>query len=98
MRTRDAEEPVGLLPSGVGDEWKELNVACEKGLILTTESKDTTKIFLLGTLIIQESGKPETHFGGRQLAALCKVLPERDSPDVGNGVKCKTHDAGVGTP
>ena len=61
MRTRDAEEPVGLLAS-VSDERKELDVACEKGLILTAESKDATKIFLLGTLIIQESCKPETHF------------------------------------
>ena len=96
MRTRDGEEPVSL-PPRAGDERKELDVACEEGLILTAESEDPTKLFCLGASIIQESGKPEAHLGGRQLVALCKILPEWDSPGVGNGVKCKTHDTSIGT-
>ena len=64
MHTRDGEEPVSLSPN-VGDEWKELDVAFVKGLILTAESEFTTKIFQLGTSIVQESGKPETHLGRR---------------------------------
>jgi len=95
VRTRDIEEPVSL-PSNVSDERKELDVALVQGLILTTEGEDTAKFFLLSSLIIQESGKPEAHFGGCQLAALSKRLPERSGAGVGDGLEGKTQDTGIG--
>ena len=90
------EEPVRL-PSSVGDEWEKLDIACVEGLILTTEGEDPTKILVLSSLRIQESGKPEAQFGGRQLIARSEGLPEWGGLGVCDGVEGETHDTGVGT-
>ena len=93
VRTRDVEEPVGL-PSINSDERRELDIARIQRLIPTAEGEDTTKLLSRGIWIPNESGKPETHFGCRQLTAVGERLPEWGGPGVGKSLEGKTKETG----